>query len=79
MSTNYFVVFGCILTLLGSACGAAARDYTCPAPELIGCVPTPVNIPPWKSNGGTQMGNAFVACPVNTAAVAGGIQLHCCY
>jgi hypothetical protein len=83
MSKSHFVAFACILTLVGSAGAAqAATTYPCPAANLVNCVPTPTNIPPWKANGGMMTGNTFA--PNNTCAnvidlPGGKKRLLCCY
>jgi hypothetical protein len=82
MSKSPFIAFACILLLLGSARGAGAANYACPAPNMINCVPVKKTIGPWKDNGGMMTGNTFA--PNNTCANVinlpnGMIRLLCCY
>ena len=50
MSKSYCAAFACILTVLGFAQAADAANYTCPAPNMINCVPVNKTIGPWKDN-----------------------------
>ena len=82
MSKFHFIAFTCVLTLLGSALGARAADYNCPAPKLVKCVPADKTISGWQDNGGQKTGNTFA--PNNQCANLidlpdGKKRLVCCY
>ena len=82
MSKSYCAAFACILTVLGFAQAADAANYTCPAPNMINCVPVNKTIGPWKDNGGMTTGNTFG--PNNQCAnvinlPSGEKRLLCCY
>ena len=50
MSKSYCAAFACILTALGFAQAANAANYTCPAPNMINCVPADKTIGAWKDS-----------------------------
>ena len=67
MSKSCCAAFACILTVLGFAGAADAANYTCPAPNLINCVPADKTIGAWKDNGGMM---AASPCPFLRARYA---------
>jgi hypothetical protein len=82
MSKSYCAAFACILTVLGFARVADAANYTCPAPNMINCVPVNKTIGPWKDNGGMMTGNAFAPnnqCGNVDNLPNGQKRLLCCY
>jgi hypothetical protein len=82
MSKSYCAAFACILTVLGFAQAADAANYTCPAPNMINCVPANKTIGPWKDNGGMTTGNTFGPnnqCGNVDNLPNGQKRLLCCY
>jgi len=82
MSKSHVVALACVLTLLGSVCGAAAAEYNCPAANAVNCVPAQTTIGAWKSNGGMMTGNTFApnnTCANVTTLPNGKKRLFCCY
>ncbi len=76
------VLLTMLLTVLPWAGAAQAATYTCPAPNLINCVPVKKKIGAWRDNGSMATGNTF--SPNNTCANIiklpnGRIRLVCCY
>ncbi|MGP0059306.1 MAG: hypothetical protein ACLPID_08485 [Beijerinckiaceae bacterium] len=82
MSKIHFMAFTFILTLLGSAGGAEAVDYTCPAANTIYCTPAQKTIGAWEHNGGLMTGNTFQpnsSCGNMLDLPNGMKRLICCY
>jgi hypothetical protein len=71
-----------VVGMLAFRCGADAANFTCPAPNLIECVPAKKLIGGWRDNNSLATGNAFA--PNNQCANViplphGKIRLLCCY
>lgn len=83
-AVNKLVSLFCGFLIVGStfAQTAQAGSYTCPAANLINCIPASPTVGPWVANGGQMTGNTFA--PNNQCANV--IQLNpqewrlvCCY
>ena len=82
MSKSHVVAFACVLTLLGSARGAEAAQYNCPAANAVTCVPAQKTIGPWNDNGSVRTGNMFApnsTCSNLLNLPNGMKRLVCCY
>lgn len=82
MRNSLFAAVVCIPALLGLTVAARAATYTCPAPNLVNCVPATKAIGAWKDNGSMKTGNTFA--PNSTCANVinlpnGKKRLLCCY
>jgi hypothetical protein len=80
MRANFLFPVMCIIAYVNGSSGAMAQTYSCPPPDMIGCVPTPPVIGDWRNNGGIKKGNSFASSCANVVGLPGGMQrLLCCY